>query len=207
MHEFTCSSVRWWDVRSPALVHCCWDTGEPSHWESRSGRRTLFLSWILELLIYIVRQKVIFFPFECIGTALSIIFIYPLEIQTLLALSSHAFVGDSGTFFYSILLHSGESAVSQRSLVGCLPKFTWHQNTPKASASGNSVVYVRVVWIYFLETQSDSKLFTCCKEPVPWLPEAALHQPSIHHLPPVSSLPLGCSLPSSNKQPPCTQFQ
>lgn len=36
---------------------------------------TLFVSWILELLIYIVRQKVIFFPFQCIGTALSI-FLY-----------------------------------------------------------------------------------------------------------------------------------
>lgn len=60
------------------------------------------------------------------------------------------------------------------------------------SASVNSIVCVEVVWIYFLETHSDSQLFTCCEEPVPWPPEAESHQPSIHHLPPaVSPPPLG----------------
>lgn len=40
------------------------------------------------------------------------------------------------SFIYSILQHSGESAVSERSFVGCSPKFTCHQNTPKAGGGG-----------------------------------------------------------------------
>lgn len=73
------------------------------------------------------------------------------------------------------------------------------------NTSANLVFYVQVVRIYFLYTQSDSKLLSWDKEPIPRLPEAAVHGLSIHHLPPF--LPC-CSgvLSSTDTQPPCTHF-
>lgn len=102
-------------------------------------------------------------------------------------------------FIYSILQHSGESALLQRSLVGCSPKFTWHQNTPIAGESNHKcigvfnslcgscldILFRNTVWqwIVYLLQRTCAMATRGCITPTFYLPP-----------PPISSPPLGCSV-------------
>lgn len=101
--KFRCSSVRSCHETSVARL---WSTVagiQASHtniWELRSGWKTLFLWWIVELLIYILRQRAIFSPSSAQKWLSPFSYTYMLQIDPIHTPSSPDFVGESSTFFY-----------------------------------------------------------------------------------------------------------
>lgn len=145
MHELIRSSIRWWHARSPALLYCCWDTGEPPHYlhksrdmdeEHVSSCEFWSFSCILKgkrpfLSPLLVQRNSCLYHLVYIHKRFTLCTPYPAVL--LLETAPHSFI-------YSIFQHSGESAVLQRSLVECSPNFTWHQSTPKAGENNHQCI-------------------------------------------------------------------
>lgn len=200
--KFRCSSVRSCHETSVAQL---WSTVagiQASHtniWELRSGWKTLFLWWIVVLLIYILRQRAIFPP--AVHRNGSLHFRIHICCRLTLYIPHPVLILlESSSFFYLF-------NIAAQTWVSTNPKvfrwlLPWYQNAPKAGKINHKCT--GELNIYFVKTQSDSELLTCCNEPVSWPPVAALHQLSIHHLP--VFLPYCCAVHSStDTQPPCKQ--